>query len=384
LNKAEKKSIYSVLTLYLTSTLLVVSIVSYTYYSDQKNILIEQEKSLMIEDAKVIFKKLEVLHNSNQQMLKYPRSKEFNSAIFDIDKNILFSTLENSKIDFKSKFYQYDRYHYLIYDISPYYLGAAYVVIERKNKPIFKRIGFSVIIVTSILIFIILITSLFLVKLILKPLRDNIALLDKFIKDTTHELNTPISTILSNIELLESSDFDLKTTKKINRVKTASLTLSNLYDDLVFLVLNHKVSSQDETINLNKLVEQRVEYFEILFSSKDLSVNIEQKEMCDIVCDKKKITKVIDNLISNSIKYTKKSKSIDIICDKNSFLIKDQGRGMSEDELSKIFDRYTRFDDTQGGFGIGYNIIYSVIKEYNIDIKIDSKKGEGTCVILTF
>ena len=384
MNKAEKKSIYSVLTLYLTSTLLVVSIVSYTYYSDQKNILIEQEKSLMIEDAKVIFKKLEVLHNSNQQMLKYPRSKEFNSAIFDIDKNILFSTLENSKIDFKSKFYQYDRYHYLIYDISPYYLGAAYIVIERKNKPIFKRIGFSVIIVTSILIFIILITSLFLVKLILKPLRDNIALLDKFIKDTTHELNTPISTILSNIELLESSDFDLKTTKKINRVKTASLTLSNLYDDLVFLVLNHKVSSQDETINLNKLVEQRVEYFEILFSSKDLSVNIEQKEMCDIVCDKKKITKVIDNLISNSIKYTKKSKSIDIICDKNSFSIKDQGRGMSEDELSKIFDRYTRFDDTRGGFGIGYNIIYSVIKEYNIDIKIDSKKGEGTCVILTF
>jgi len=57
---------------------------------------------------------------------------------------------------------------------------------------------------------------------------------------------------------------------------------------------------------------------------------------------------------------------------------------MSEDELSKIFDRYTRFDDTRGGFGIGYNIIYSVIKEYNIDIKIDSKKGEGTCVILTF
>lgn len=384
MNRAEKKTIYSVLTLYLTSTILVVSIVSYTYYSYQKNILIEQEKSLMIEDAKEIFKKLGVLHNSNQQMLKYPRSKKFNSAIFDIDKNILFSTLENSKIDFKSKFYQYDRYHYLIYDISPYYLGAAYIVVEKKNKPIFKRIGFNVIIVASILIFIILVTSLFLVKLILKPLRDNIALLDKFIKDTTHELNTPISTILSNIELLKSSKFDLKTTKKINRVKTASLTLSNLYDDLVFLVLNHKVSSQDETINLNKLLEQRVEYFEILFSSKDLSVNIDQKEMCDIVCDKKKITRVIDNLISNSIKYTKRSTSIDIICDKNSFSIKDQGRGMNEDEILKIFDRYTRFDDTQGGFGIGYNIIHSVIKEYNIDIKIDSKKGEGTCVTLTF
>ena len=129
-----------------------------------------------------------------------------------------------------------------------------------KHKSVLNKISINIIILTLFIILIILITSMFLVKLILKPIRDNLNLMDRFIKDTTHELNTPISTILTNIELIENSTLDTKVKKKFNRIKTASLTISNIYEDLAFLILNHTVSSQNVNLNLNEIIKQRVEY----------------------------------------------------------------------------------------------------------------------------
>ena len=384
MNNSEKKTIVSVLILYLSSTILIVFILAYSYYKYQQDELKSQLKNSMTQDAKKVLEMLANSHKNIPNSIVYPRFEQFNSAIYDIDKNLIFSTADTANIDLTQQFYQENNLNYFIYEISPYYLGAAYIIIERSNKTVVKNIGFKIVILTLFVVLILITTALFLVKLILKPIRDNLKLLDRFIKDTTHELNTPVSTILTNIELLENSDMDIKIRKKVNRIKTASLTISNLYDDLVFLVLNHSVSSQNEICKLNLIVHQRVEYFEVLFSSKDLKVEIEEKDICLVEIDKKKLIKVIDNLISNAIKYTKKSTSIKITIDKNSFQIRDKGKGMDKDQIKKIFDRYSRFDNTQGGFGIGYNIIYTIVKEYDISINIDSKIDEGTCVTLQF
>jgi len=91
-----------------------------------------------------------------------------------------------------------------------------------------------------------------------------------------------------------------------------------------------------------------------------------------------------NNLISNAIKYTNRSTHIKINIHKHYFQIIDEGKGMTKEEISKIFQRYTRFDEIQGGFGLGYNIIYSIIKEYNLKIKINSKINEGTCVKISW
>ena len=93
---------------------------------------------------------------------------------------------------------------------------------------------------------------MFLVKLVLKPIRDNLHLLDNFIKDTTHELNTPITTILANIETLDAQNCNEKTMRKLQRIKVASATISNLYKDLVYLLLNHKISSQNEELKIGR------------------------------------------------------------------------------------------------------------------------------------
>lgn len=183
--------------------------------------------------------------------------------------------------------------------------------------------------------------------------------------------------------MINSIELDKKLQNKFDRIKTATLTISNIYDDLVFLILNHKISSQNEQIEVNTIIQQRIKYFDLLFQSKNLTVNMVQNDIFILYIDKNKLIRLIDNLISNAIKYTNKNTNIDIIINKNSFKIIDQGDGMTKDEISKIFQRYTRFNNNMGGFGIGYNIIYNIVQEYHLDIKIDSKLKEGTCVIVS-
>jgi two-component system OmpR family sensor kinase len=369
--------------LYLISSLFLVSAFTYIYYDFQKSSLEKEEQDIMHQDAKKVFWQLEKIHLSLKKS-PYPVFEDFNSAIYDNKKNLLYSTLKLNDINFENNYFKKNGNSYLIYEMTPYYMGSAYIVIEKKSKSIFENIGMNISILFLIIVFIILTTSVFLVKMILKPLRDNINLLDRFIKDTTHELNTPVSTMITNIELLEKIDLDTKAMKKLNRIKTASLTISNIYEDLVFLVLTHKTKSNNETLNINDIVKQRLEYFQTFFQNKDLTLNIKESSKLIIEIDEKKIIRVLDNLISNALKYTNKSTNIYVSITNNSFSICDEGDGMSEDEVSKIFQRYTRFNNTQGGFGIGYNIIYTIAKEYNIDIKIDSKIGRGTCVTLVF
>ena len=204
--------------------------------------------------------------------------------------------------------------------------------------------------------------------------------MDDFIKDTTHELNTPIATIQSNLELLENIDIDEKTNKKIERIKSATIAIKNLYEDLVFLTLNKSLQSSLQNVSLNELLKNRLEYFSLLFKSKSLTVRLVEEGNLYLMTDATKITRVVDNLISNSIKYTNKNKKITITINEKYFMIEDEGIGMSEDEVAGVFERFARFDTKEVGFGIGYNIIYKVIKEYDLKIDISSKKGEGTCV----
>jgi two-component system OmpR family sensor kinase len=385
LYSAEKKSIISVLLLYLSSTLILVFVLSYTYYQSEKEKLQSNEQKELKQYAKEMTQNLRDIQNNFFDTIIYPRDNRYNSAIYDIDKNLIFSTTKNKNIKLDEKLYCKDGYSYYIHEISPYYLGTAYIAIEKKSSNILDNIQTRVQIVTLFVVALIIFTSIFLVKIVLKPIRDNLNLLDRFIKDTTHELNTPISTILTNIELIESSNIeDKRLSNKIERIKIASTTISNLYEDLTYLVLNNKTSSQDEDILLNEIIKERVEYFALMLKAKNISIDVKYHNQAIINIDKKKITKVIDNVVSNSIKYSKKDTNINIIVDTNYIEICDEGKGMSAEELTKVFDRFSRFDDTQGGFGLGYNIVYSILQEYNINIDIKSKVDEGTCVRLSW
>lgn len=379
---SEKKTIFNVLVLYLFSTIFLISVLGYIYYSNEKNKIQKEIQKELVDLGREIQLKLEHFHNNPEEFV-YEERKNINSALFDIDKNLLYSTFKNEDINFEKIFYYKNGVSFYIHEIHPYYMGVKYIVIFRKTDFMFDDIKSKILSLVLFVILILVITSIFLVKLILKPLRNNLQLLDNFIKDTTHELNTPISTILTNTELLGKKTVDTNILNYVTRIKTASITISNIYEDLVFITLNHKNFDVVENIDLNELFRQRVDYFDTFFKARDLKILVNE-EKSSLNMDKKKAIRLIDNLISNAIKYSNRKTNIEINIASNYFSITNEGKGMTKDEISRISERYSRFDKSQGGFGLGFNIIYHIAKEYKLKIDITSKVDEKTCVKISW
>lgn len=222
--------------------------------------------------------------------------------------------------------------------------------------------------------------SHFLVKIALKPLESKITMLNSFIKDFTHEINTPLSVILLSIEQLEKQQ-NIDTTK-FTRMKLAAKTLSQTYSDLIFLTFPDTISNEEERIVMKEAIRERLEYFRLFFERKQIALSVDLQGDESLMASKSKINKMLDNLISNAIKYNKKGGSVSVNLKGRALSIKDSGYGIDEKNLTKIFERYARFNSDQGGFGIGLSLVKSICKEYHIEISCHSKLGEGSEFVL--
>ena len=138
--------------------------------------------------------------------------------------------------------------------------------------------------------------------------------------------------------------------------------------------------SNNEDIDIEELVLERVEYFTSLAKAKKIKISSNLIEKTILYADKFKISKLLDNLLSNAIKYNIVGGEIIVNVDDREFSIEDTGIGIAKDNISKIQERYKRFNKSSGGFGIGLNIVSKIAKEYNLNIDISSKERIGTTV----
>ncbi|MCF6172326.1 MAG: HAMP domain-containing histidine kinase [Campylobacteraceae bacterium] len=374
LRQSEKKTLLSFFVLYSFFTVLLLLFLAITYYDTQKNLMLKDERLILSKYANKQIQKLKYLHvNFDKVPRIYPRNKNFKSGIYDSVYVKIFSLLDSDKVDLNEDIYLQNDKIYYIKELESYYLGTKYVVIEVKDGGIWKnRVYSTFAIYGTILLAVLLLMGYFLMNLLLKPMREAISLLDGFIKDTTHELNTPISTILSNIELSEDKNIDERLQKRLNRIKIAAKTISNLYQDLVFLTLSNRRESKKENINIKELIEERVEYFSLFFKSRKIIMKLKLNDTVVLFIDRNNFVKLIDNLLSNAIKYNKINGYIEIVLAKNHLYIKNSGRGIQKGRLSQVFKRYERADKSVGGFGIGLSIVSKIAEEEGLNITIDS------------
>jgi len=362
--------------------ILMIVLLSVFYYQSQEKLMLAEQRASLSKYAYIQTKRLKVLHYFFDERTTYPRDPHFKSAIYDIEFKKIFSLLENEQIRFDEGIYRIGEYIHFVKTLDTYYLGTKYLIIEVKEDTAWRVAAWKYMLGYGVLAFLLfMLFGLYLARLFLKPMRDSIMLLDRFIKDTTHELNTPLSAILANIEMMDTEIMAEKNKKKLNRINIAAKTVSTLYKDLTYLTLEQEKANEEETIALKPLLENRVEYFDILAKSKNITfvMNLE-KSM--ITADKRKMVRVIDNLLSNAIKYNKRGGTITITLTEKSLEILDSGIGISENDLPFIFDRYMRFNQSEGGFGVGLSIVKKIVDEYGMQILVESKEGKGTKMVL--
>ena len=343
--------------------------------------MLQEKRQILQNYSNELIYRLKDLHINIDKNDIYPRDDRFESAIYDSDKKKIFSTLKDSSVSLDDVIYVSGDSIHFIKEPESYYLGAKYVIVEIPDDKIwFESIKYKMIIYFSLAFSFMIIIGYFMLKLFLKPMRDALHLLDRFIKDTTHELNTPVTAIITNIEMINKDLLDEKLAKKINRIEIGAKTISNIYEDLTFVTLKNQILSNNEELNLSNILKQRVDFFKSIADMKKVEFKLYIKDDITIVCDVKKISKLIDNLLSNAIKYNKISGQIKVILTKNSLMIEDTGKGISKENLNRLFERYSRFDKSVGGFGIGLNIVSLIAKEYNFKIEVESEVDIGTKV----
>lgn len=209
----------------------------------------------------------------------------------------------------------------------------------------------------------------------------------RFFEDITHEIRNPLHTIMASMELLESGKLDTEKQRRyIQNAKGQAQRMSNLFKDLLTLQRYDSDENfiQSQWFDLQRVTSHLEEVYMDEASEKGLSLYVE-KSPCRVLADAPKIEQVLDNLISNAIKYTTNGEvrvEYEVIDKKVTISVSDTGIGIDEEHLSNLFDRFFRTDKARsrdsGGTGLGLSVVKSILDAHGADIQVDSKLGKGT------
>ncbi len=216
----------------------------------------------------------------------------------------------------------------------------------------------------------------------------------EFVADVSHELKTPITSIMGYADTLLEGEYEKDTQVKfLNVIATEARRMAKLVTDLLTLSRfdNNLVLQEKTTFDLGELVKQCQEKVQIEIEKKKHNVEcFVTANVPPVYADKDGIERVILNILTNSIKYTKEGGNIKIYVGfvYNDAYIKiiDNGIGIPEEDLKRIFERFYRVDKARtremGGTGLGLSIAKEILDRNNGTIDIKSQKGEGTEVVI--
>jgi signal transduction histidine kinase len=235
---------------------------------------------------------------------------------------------------------------------------------------------FTALVMISIVLLLFLFSFL-LLKNFSKPFEELNQQLDNFIKDSMHEINTPLSIINLNADLFANKYGD---NKYLQRMKSASKTLATIYNDMDYLVKQGRVEYKYQEIDFADFIGNRVDYFQEIANLKNIKLKISLEKECYCNFSKTKLQRIVDNTISNAIKYSHNKSQVQVTLFKDNkgitFSVQDYGVGI--ENVDKIFSRYYRENEAKGGFGIGLNIVKEIIDEEHIELNVNSVLNEGT------
>ena len=216
----------------------------------------------------------------------------------------------------------------------------------------------------------------------------------EFVADVSHELKTPITSIMGYADTLLEGEYDKDTQNRfLNVIAEEARRMAKLVTDLLTLSRfdNNQILQEKVKFDLGALVKQCQEKVQIEIDKKGHKVEcFVTAEVPNVYADKEGIERVVLNILTNSIKYTPDGGNIKIYVGfvYNDAYIKviDNGLGIPEEDLSRIFERFYRVDKARtrqmGGTGLGLSIAKEILDKNNGTIDIKSEKGKGTEVVI--
>ena len=217
----------------------------------------------------------------------------------------------------------------------------------------------------------------------------------RFVADVSHELKTPITSIMGYADtLLANEDVDYETNQKfLQRISTEAERMSRLISDLLTLSKYDSAKTQIEKteFDLGELVKDNFEALELEMKKKNQTGEcFVTSNVPPVVADRNGIERVVINVLTNAIKYTPEGGTIKayvgFVYNDAYIKIIDTGIGIPKEDLDKVYERFYRVDKARtremGGTGLGLSIVKEILDQNDGMIDIKSEVGKGTEVVI--
>jgi len=202
----------------------------------------------------------------------------------------------------------------------------------------------------------------------LRPLRSSLHLLEDFIKDIIHDINTPLTSILLNLKIIDEEHKEEN--EEIEDIRIATQTIEMLHHNLDAYIREQKQTSGHFTVN--EVLDTYIKFFTPMYDYLTWEVDIEE---CILFTDRQAFERIIYNLFSNACKYNTGDGKIKITMNETCLSIRNSSYGVNYPD--KVFERF--YKESERGLGIGLHIVKKLCKTLEIEKKFIL---EGTDVIV--
>ena len=200
INSPEFRSLRSFLLLYTIMCVFILSLLGTIYYANEKEVMLSEHRLSMQLVNENYYPLLRYTYMDHSE--EFPKDLAYNTALYDKNKNLLVSYMEKSDIDLDKVISLSDGYIHFVLQLEKNRRDAKYLVYETQDDGLWLNdIAREMAIYGVGLLFVLISIGFYLMKLFLRPMKESIELLDNFIKDTTHELNTPVAAIMANMRV---------------------------------------------------------------------------------------------------------------------------------------------------------------------------------------
>ena len=217
----------------------------------------------------------------------------------------------------------------------------------------------------------------------------------EFVANVSHELKTPLTSISGFIETLQNGAAENPEvrTRFLDIIAIETSRLKRLIEDLLVLSdIENKKESTYNTFDLKSEIEQTVKTLELIATKKEVTLITELADNISLTCSSDRFSQMMVNLIENAIKYSNEGGRVWVrSCecgDEVHISVEDEGIGIAEEHLERLFERFYRVDKSRstkaGGTGLGLSIVKHIAVLFDAELKVESQVGKGTVFHVIF
>lgn len=215
----------------------------------------------------------------------------------------------------------------------------------------------------------------------------------QFSSDVSHELRTPVTVILAESDYaINYSDSIEEAKESFSVIQRQAKKMSTLINQIMELSkLERENQIKIENLNISNLIETSLNDYKYVLETKNIDFICNIEKNLEILGNRLMLERLFDNLFSNSLKFTKSKIFVNLYKKDNKIIleVKDDGIGMTKDEIKKIWNRFyqsntSRNKDTNYGYGLGLSMVKKIVKLHNASIEVESEINRGSKFTVKF